>query len=101
MSNKKWFYIYFKQLVPYELGILDDDFAKESKDYLDSTRSIILGEAPADGLQLHDHVEHLVFGKGIIAEIDAHNRTYEVKFDELAVMKLISLDFKRLVKIEI
>lgn len=70
-------------------------------DYIDSTKSIILGDSPADGLQLHDHVEHPVFGKGIIAEIDAHNRTYVVKFDELAVMKPISFDFKRLVKIEI
>lgn len=81
------------------IGVVEEDFLKESVREIEVTNAIVLGEAPAYALQVRDQVEHPVFGKGVITEVDARNRTYVVKFEELETLKPISFDFKKLAKI--
>ncbi|MGP6139502.1 MULTISPECIES: ATP-dependent helicase [unclassified Jeotgalibaca] len=80
------------------IGVIEEEFIQESKEYITLTNSTVLGEAPADGFQVDEAVEHPVFGKGIVKEVDPYNRTYAIQFEGVEMLKPISFDFKRLVK---
>ena len=61
---------------------------------------ILNRHVPSDGIPLNDQVEHPIFGKGAITEVDACSRTYVVKFEGMEILKPISFDFKRMVKLK-
>lgn len=76
------------------IDVIDVDFYKESLSQIEYTNATVPGEAPADGFQLYDQMEHPVFGTGTIAEIDARSHTYVVKFYDMEILKPISFDFE-------
>ena len=41
-----------------------------------------------------DNIEHSIFGKGIIKQIDEENRTYGIKFENVATIRTISANIK-------
>jgi ATP-dependent DNA helicase len=41
-----------------------------------------------------DNIEHFVFGKGIIKQVDEENRTYGIKFENVATIRTISANIK-------
>lgn len=80
------------------IGVIEESFYEESLSQIEYINATVLGEAPADGFQIDDQVEHPVFGKGVITEVDARSRTYVVKFEDMKIQKPISFDFKRMTK---
>ena len=82
------------------IGVIEESFYEESLSQIEYINATVLGEAPADGFQIDDQVEHPVFGKGVITEVDARSRTYVVKFEGMEIQKPISFDFKRMTKLK-
>lgn len=41
-----------------------------------------------------DNVEHFIFGKGIIEQVDEENRTYSIKFEKFETLRTISANIK-------
>ena len=82
------------------IGVIEESFYEERLSQIEYINATVLGEAPADGFQIDDQVEHPVFGKGVITEVDARSRTYVVKFEGMEIQKPISFDFKRMTKLK-
>lgn len=76
------------------IGLISDDLAKESRDYIKRINRRIDAEAfePLNK-SVGDTVEHHVFGFGIIQGIDSKRGGYIVKFDSLSQPRNISKNY--------
>ena len=74
------------------IGQISEDLKHESRNYAAKlNREIQLEEE--DTREVGDVVEHHIFGRGVIEEIDAKRASYQIRFDKLAQPRSISIRY--------
>jgi DNA helicase-2/ATP-dependent DNA helicase PcrA len=76
------------------IGSIDDDFIKEANEFIENSR-LRLNKEEETRMKFRegDHVDHPIFGNGVIEKMNFEERTFVVKFDNILNSKPISFDF--------
>lgn len=83
-----------------QVGSIDEELIREANEFIESSNKKLEEKKLESKFAEGDEVEHPVFGKGIIEQLDNNECTYLIKFNKIDGVKPISYSFRGLVKLE-